>query len=219
MTLTDLYELRDDVYRRPLITALQRIGLGPGWKVADLGAGNGDVSVALAAQVGRTGRVYAVDIDPLRRNEIASKASLFSQVVSVTQAVEELGLPEKVDLVFARFLLLGVDSPKVAVAKMIDGVRQGGWIVAQEPITSAGRINDHALSTDAPMIKWPDIGIMVPKLLADAGVILTDMWAEAPVGYGSGPEVDYLFHMTEHPIPKDATVVLPPLVTVVGRRK
>ncbi len=217
MTLTDLYELRDDVYRRPLITAVQRIGLGPGWKVADLGAGNGDVSVALAAQVGRTGRVYAVDIDPLRRNEIATKASLFSQVVAVTQAVEELALPEKVDLVFARFLLLGIDSPKLAVSKMIESVRKGGWIVVQEPITSAGRIDLQALSTDTLVIKWPDIGVMVPKLLADAGVVLTDMWAESPVGYGSGPEVDYLYHMTEHPLPKDSTVVLPPLVTVVGR--
>ena len=75
------------------------------------------------------------------------------------------------------------------------------------------------MSADTSAIKWPDIGILVPKLLADAGVELKDMWAEAPVGFKSGPEVDYLFHMTEHPLPQEATVVLPPLVTVVGKLK
>jgi len=49
------------VYRRPLATALDRLALGPGWKCADVGAGGGDVSVALAEIVGRDGRVYAVE--------------------------------------------------------------------------------------------------------------------------------------------------------------
>src|SRR5882757_7996553 len=35
--------LRDDVYRRPLATALDRLALGPGWKCVDVGAGGGDV--------------------------------------------------------------------------------------------------------------------------------------------------------------------------------
>ena len=35
----ELLGLRDDVYRRPLETALQRLGVGPGWRCADVGAG------------------------------------------------------------------------------------------------------------------------------------------------------------------------------------
>ncbi len=64
--VSELKGLRDDVYRRPLATALQRLGLGPGWRCVDVGAGGGDVSVALAEMVGRDGRVYAVDSDPAR---------------------------------------------------------------------------------------------------------------------------------------------------------
>ena len=65
-------ELRNDVYRRPLVTALDRLGLREGWKCADVGAGGGDVTVALARVVGRDGRVYAVDSDPARRDEVAA---------------------------------------------------------------------------------------------------------------------------------------------------
>ena len=53
------FGLRNDVYRRPLATALERIGVGNGWRCADVGAGAGDVSIALAELVGPSGRVYA----------------------------------------------------------------------------------------------------------------------------------------------------------------
>ena len=61
-------ELRNDVYRRPLATALDRLGLREGWRCVDVGAGGGDVTVALARIVGRDGRVYAVDSDPAARD-------------------------------------------------------------------------------------------------------------------------------------------------------
>ncbi|SHE72321.1 Methyltransferase domain-containing protein [Ferrithrix thermotolerans DSM 19514] len=217
MELTDLYELRDDVYRRPLFTALQRVGLGPGWRVADVGAGNGDVSVALASQVGRDGRVYAVDIDPRRRDEMAARASLLSQVIAITQAAEELALPEKVDLVFARFLLLGVSKPKDALKQMVAAVKPRGWIVLQEPVTTAGRVDGQPIGADTEAILWPDIGADLPHLLGDLDVDLKDMWAEAPVGYRRGPEIEYLSHMTDSGKGEITTVVLPPLVTVVAQ--
>ena len=71
----ELIGLRDDVYRRPLATALLRLGLEEGWRCVDVGAGGGDVSVALAEMVGRDGRVYAVDSDPATRDEVAQAAA------------------------------------------------------------------------------------------------------------------------------------------------
>src|SRR2546428_545990 len=67
--------LRNDVYRRPLATALERLGIAEGWKCVDVGAGGGDVSVALAELVGREGRVYSVDSDPRARDEVADLAA------------------------------------------------------------------------------------------------------------------------------------------------
>jgi SAM-dependent methyltransferase len=206
--------LRDDVYRRPLATALERLGVGPGWRCVDVGAGGGDVSVALAEIVGREGRVYAVDSDPRARDEAAAAAAAFSQVVVITQAAEELLLPEAVDLAFCRFLLLHVVDPAAVVARMAGAVRPGGYLVAQEPITTAGRIDGHALSM--PGARHPDVGAVLPSLVRDAGVEIVDAWAEAPAGAGPGPVADYLGALTGVD-PGDDPVVLPPLVTVVGR--
>jgi SAM-dependent methyltransferase len=213
--VSELKGLRDDVYRRPLATALQRLGLGPGWRCADVGAGGGDVSVALAEMVGRDGRVYAVDSDPLARDEAARAAAAYAQVIALTQAGEDLSLPEEVDLAFCRFLLLHVLEPLDVLHKMAQTVRPGGWVVAQEPITTAGRIGGSPLSMpDAP---HPDVGALLPALARDAGLEVVDAWAEAPAGVGPGPVSEYLASLTGVD-PGDEPVVLPPLVTVVGRK-
>jgi SAM-dependent methyltransferase len=214
-TMSELTGLRDDVYRRPLATALERLGLGPGWRCVDVGAGGGDVSVALAEMVGRDGRVYAVDSDPLARDEAAHAAAAHSQVIALTQAGEDLVLPEQVDLAFCRFLLLHVREPSVVMRRMAAVVKPGGWVVAQEPITSAGRISAAAMSM--PDARHPDVGALLPALVRDAGLDVIDAWAEAPAGVGPGPVARYLESLTGVD-PGDDPVVLPPLVTVMGRR-
>jgi SAM-dependent methyltransferase len=207
--------LRNDVYRRPLATALDRLGLREGWRCVDVGAGGGDVSVALAEVVGRDGRIYAVDRDPRARDASAVAAAAHTQVIALTQSGEELTLPEPVDLAFCRFLLLHVVDPVVVLKRMAAAVRVGGWVVAQEPITSAGRIDGQPFSM--PDARHPDIGALLPALVRDAGLEVVDAWAEAPAGAGPGPVADYLEALTDvHP--GDDPVVLPPLVTVVARR-
>jgi SAM-dependent methyltransferase len=209
--------LRNDVYRRPLATALDRLGLCEGWRCVDVGAGGGDVSVALAGLVGRDGRIYAVDSDPRARDEVAAAAAEAgaAQVLAITQAAEDLTLPEPVDLAFCRFLLLHVVDPVAVLRRMAGAVRPGGWVVAQEPITSAGRVGGMALSM--PDARHPDVGALLPALARDAGLELVDAWAEAPAGVGPGPVTAYLETLTEVD-PGDDAVVLPPLVTVVCRR-
>jgi SAM-dependent methyltransferase len=207
--------LRNDVYRRPLTTALDRLGLREGWRCVDVGAGGGDVSVALAQVVGRDGRVYAVDSDPHARDRVAAAAATSSQVVAITQAAEELLLPEAVDLAFCRFLLMHVVDPLAVLRRMGSAVRPGGWVVAQEPVTTAGRVGGRPLSM--PDARHPDVGAELPALVRDAGLSVVDAWAESQAGAGAGPVADYLGALTGVD-PGDDAVVLPPLVTVVARR-
>jgi SAM-dependent methyltransferase len=211
----ELRGLRDDVYRRPLATALDRLGIGPGWTCVDVGAGGGDVVVALAEIVGRDGRVYAVDSDPMARDEVAGAAAAHSQVLAITQAGEDLLLPEPVDLAFCRFLLLHVIDPMAVLVRMAGAVRPGGWVVAQEPITSAGRIGGRPLSM--PDARHPDVGALLPALMRSVGLEIVDAWAEAQAGAGPGPVTAYLASLTDVD-PGDDPVVLPPLVTVLGRK-
>jgi SAM-dependent methyltransferase len=208
--------LRNDVYRRPLATALDRLGLREGWRCVDVGAGGGDVAVALAEVVGRDGRVYAVDSDPTLRDDVAREAAAHdAQVIALTQPAEELLLPEPVDLAFCRFLLLHVHDPLTVLKRMGGAVRPGGWVVAQEPITSAGRVDGEPLSM--PSARHPDVGALLPSLVRDAGLDVVDAWAESQAGAGPGPVRDYLEALTDVD-PGDDAVVLPPLVTVVARR-
>ncbi len=51
----------------------------------------------------------------------------------------------------------------------------------------------------------------------DVGLEILDAWAEAPAGAGTGPVADYLATLTGVD-PGEDPVVLPPLVTVIGRR-
>jgi SAM-dependent methyltransferase len=213
-TEIELRSLRDDVYRRPLAVALERLGIEPGWTCVDVGAGGGDVAVALAEVVGRNGRVYAVDSDPLARDLVAASAAEHSQVIAITQAGEDLLLPELVDLAFCRFLLLHVYEPATVLGRMRKAVRPGGWVVAQEPITSAGRID--GIPFQMPDARHPDIGALLPALVRKAGLEIHDAWAEAPAGAGPGAVADYLVTLTGCD-PGDDPVVLPPLVTVVAR--
>ncbi len=209
--------LRNDVYRRPLATALERAGVGPGWRCVDVGAGSGDVSVALAGIVGETGRIYAVDSDPRARDAAAAAAAAAgrAQVVALTQAGEDLILPEEVDLAFCRFLLMHVVEPEVVVDRMARATRRGGFVVLQEPVTSAGRIDGLAMSM--PDARHPDVGAILPAVVRALGLALVDAWAEAPAGAGPGAVARYLSSLTGVD-PGDDPVVLPPLVTVVARR-
>jgi SAM-dependent methyltransferase len=210
-------DLRNDVYRRPLQTALERLGLSLGWTCADIGAGAGDVTVALAGIVGHEGRVYAVDIDPSRRDEVAQAAAEAgeAQVVAITQAAEDLVLPEKVDLAYCRFLLMHVIDPLAVLRRMATIMRPEGWLLAQEPVTSAGRVDGVPLSM--PSARHADVGAVLPALVRDAGLELVDAWAEAQAGAGPGPVAVYLEDLTGVG-PGDDPVVLPPLVTVMARK-
>jgi SAM-dependent methyltransferase len=209
--------LRNDVYRRPLATALGRLDLGRGWRCVDVGAGGGDVSVALAQMTGQTGRVYAVDSDPLARDETARLAARAggAQVVALTQAAEDLRLPEPVELAYCRFLLMHVHDPVVVLSRMLGAVAAKGYVVAQEPVTTAGRVGGLPLSM--PGVRNADVGALLPALAREVGLDLVDAWAEAPAGAGPGVVADYLESLTGVS-PGDDPVVLPPLVTVIGRR-
>jgi SAM-dependent methyltransferase len=145
----------------------------------------------------------------------AAAAAAQAQVVAITQAGEELTLPEPLDLVYCRFLLMHVHDPALVLRRMGRAVRPGGWVVAQEPITTAGRIDGSAMSM--PGARHPDIGALLPALVRDSGLDLVDAWAEAPAWAGPSPVAEYLEAMTDVD-PGDAPVILPPLVTVVARR-
>ena len=181
----------------------------------DVGAGGGDVSVALAEIVGRDGRVYAVDSDPMARDEVAEAAAAHSQVLAITQSGEDLRLPEPVDLAFCRFLLLHVVDPARGAGphgRLPSDPGVGSWPRSPSP----RRAGSTASRSPCPRPVTPTSAPSCRRWPAEAGLVTVDAWAEAPAGAGPGPVADYLRLLTEVD-PGDDPVVLPPLVTVVAQ--
>lgn len=83
---------RDD-WQRPA-AVMDALGIKPGTRVADVGAGGGYFTFHLAGRVGATGRVYAVDVNPGALTDIARRASdrHLRQIVPVLATASDAGL-------------------------------------------------------------------------------------------------------------------------------
>jgi len=105
----------------------QALGLAPGWRVWEVGAGSPTVPAWFAEQVGAGGHVLATDIDTswldtatpgyeVRHHDVGSQpppADLF-------------------DLVHARLVLVHVPGRGQALTTMVEALKPGGWLLLEE---------------------------------------------------------------------------------------
>jgi arsenite methyltransferase len=91
-----------DAWQKPK-QVVEKLGIKPGARVADLGAGGGYFTWYLAAAVGPQGKVYAVEIDDTALGIIEKemKSRGVTNVVPVRAEPGDAKLPEPVDLVFS----------------------------------------------------------------------------------------------------------------------
>lgn len=87
------YKLRD--FRLPRMNILKEVGIKPGFHVLDYGCGPGSYIVPLAELVGKSGKIYALDIHPLairKVQDIASKKQLANVETILSDC--QTGLPD-----------------------------------------------------------------------------------------------------------------------------
>jgi SAM-dependent methyltransferase len=107
---------------------LADVGLGPGWRCWEVGAGGTSVVSWLAKKVGPTGKVVATDID----------TSLLAAVARppVEVLVHDVGAQEPpgegFDLVHARLVLVHVPDRERALRSMIQALRPGGRLLVED---------------------------------------------------------------------------------------
>jgi arsenite methyltransferase len=91
-----------DAWQKPK-EVIEKLGITPGSRVADLGAGGGYFTWHLAGAVGPEGAVYAVEINKtalsIIKNEMSSRG--LTNVVPIHAEPGDPKLPELVDLVFS----------------------------------------------------------------------------------------------------------------------
>lgn len=133
------YDILDESYNPSTQKFLLDAGLSPGMKVLDVGCGAGVMTAWLANQVGKDGHVTAVDNSPeqlmvtQRRIEKEQLSNVMTKVVS---AYDIGDLQEKYDLIYCRFLLHHLHSPRKAIKTYYDNLKDGGIYVGEEGIIS-----------------------------------------------------------------------------------
>jgi ubiquinone/menaquinone biosynthesis C-methylase UbiE len=81
--------------REDAARVIEALGIGPGSSVAEIGAGSGALTVAVARAVGPSGRVYSNELDPRQRaaTERAVKSAGLDNVTVVEGRSAETNLP------------------------------------------------------------------------------------------------------------------------------
>jgi len=122
------YRDLSSLYDVQTIRHLERTGIEKGWHCLEVGGGGGSIAAWMSERVGNDGRVLATDVEPrfLR--------TLCSNNLEVRQHdIRAGGLPEyEFDLAHARLVLMHLPGREIALQRMIEALKPGGWIVLEE---------------------------------------------------------------------------------------
>ena len=105
----------------PTTWRLQRLGLRPGMRCLELGAGSGSIANWLA---GRTGEVVAVDIDTTQLQGVAPGVQVIRHDLR-----DGLPVDGRFDLIHARLLLTHLPEREQILDQLVDALAPGGQLV------------------------------------------------------------------------------------------
>jgi SAM-dependent methyltransferase len=105
------------------------LGLAPGWRCWEVGAGGSSVVRFLADRVGPEGRVLATDIDVSWAEAAASGPPV---EVRRHDVAADPGPEGEFDLVHARLVLVHVTDRQASLDAMVAALRPGGWLFIED---------------------------------------------------------------------------------------
>jgi SAM-dependent methyltransferase len=109
-------------------SVMSELGVKPGWRCLEVGAGSGSVARWLCERVAPGGSVLATDLDTTVLAEIRHPCL----DVRVHDLLHD-GLPEQgFDLVHARLLLAWLADPAEGLRRMVSALRPAGIVVVEE---------------------------------------------------------------------------------------
>ncbi|MGH3377176.1 MAG: methyltransferase domain-containing protein [Actinoallomurus sp.] len=180
------------IFDPPTFRRIEELGIAPGWRCWEVGAGGPSVPRWLAGRVGSGGRVLATDIDVSWTRAAEGPGSEHVEVRRHDVARDEPPA-ETFDLVHARLVLVHVAERERALRSMVAALRPGGHLLledadpALQPLSSphehgprerlANRIRTGFRTMLAERGADLAYGRRLPALLRSAG--LTEVAAEA----------------------------------------
>jgi SAM-dependent methyltransferase len=122
------FEAIADLFDAWTFQHIQHLGIQPGWRCWEVGAGGTNVPAWLAKQVGPEGHVLATDID-LTWAEQAASPNLEVRRHDVAAEAPPAG---PFDLIHARLVLVHVPERQKALQHMVSALRPGGWLLIED---------------------------------------------------------------------------------------
>lgn len=191
--------LLEEAFDPGTVRRLRALGVGPGWSCLEVGGGGGSITRWLCSQVGRSGRVLAIDLDTRFLEEIEAD-NLDVRRLDLAAAT----LPrDEFDLVHARAVLMFVPGRDAIVESLARSLRPGGWLLLEEgddyPVASgcsagfaaAWRVVFDALAaTDSgPALQWAR---RLPILLEVQNLCGVEAEAEVRMFHGGSPLAEFM---------------------------
>jgi SAM-dependent methyltransferase len=116
------------VFDEQTITRLEARGVGPGWRCLEVGAGGGSIASWLCRRVDPGGAVVATDLNTTHLADLAHH----NLDVRVHDVVHHDLPAAEFDLVHLRLVLAWLPEPHAALERIVDSLKPGGWLLAEE---------------------------------------------------------------------------------------
>lgn len=122
------FDALSELFNPSTFRHMERLGISPGWRVWEVGAGGPSVPSWLAGQVGPGGVVLATDID----TSWLGASSNAGYDVLRHDVGADAAPAGAFDLVHARLVLVHVLDRERAIDSMVRALRPGGWLLLEE---------------------------------------------------------------------------------------
>jgi len=156
------------------------LALKSGMSVADVGAGRGELTVALAAEVGPSGQVFSTDIDTKALEQIRARvAAAELRNVTILQAgARDTGLPTSCcDVVVLRRVYHHLSDPAATNLGLLRALRPGGvltiidfppmfaWLWPWSPKDTGGKRTGHGVAAGLVVDEVTASGFTLVKVI------------------------------------------------------
>ena len=158
------------------------LNLQAGMSVADVGAGGGDLTLALAAEVGSSGRVFSNDIDPGALEQIRRRvdAAGLRNVTLIEAGAHTTGLPANCcDAIVLRRVYHHLSDPAATNADRLRALRPGAvlavidfpptlaWLWPRPPQGVPKNRNGHGVTADIVVDEVTASGFELVQVIDD----------------------------------------------------
>jgi protein-L-isoaspartate O-methyltransferase len=154
---------------------LAELNLKPGMVVADIGAGSGYHSRRMAEVVGKTGKVYAVDVQPqmVQMLSALSREDRFSNIKPILSTVDDVKLaPASVDLAIMVDVYHELEFPFEVMRSLVKALKPGGRVAFVEyraedpnvPIKALHKMSEAQIKREAAAnaLEWERTSSVLP---------------------------------------------------------